>query len=289
MHLDSSLVGLALRPIEAHATWRQTTNFAAGVGDLNPVYLDDTLECGLVAPPTFPVALSWPLLAALPDHADLPFGSEILLSLVHYSEVLVMHRLVRPEDHLRIGGEIAALIPHRAGSHLVLKLVATDERNRVVFTEYVGALLMGIACSDGGAGAEDLPDVPPPPTGEPLWEVSLPIALEAPWVYDGCTGIENPLHTSVAFARQAGLPGPVLQGTATLAKAVAEVVNRELGGDPVRVELVSARFTDLVVPGTEVRVQLLGIDELERGRGLHFRVLGPSGRPAVNRGFMRAK
>lgn len=290
MHLDSSLVGLALRPIETHVTWRQTTNFAAAVGDTNPVYLDDTLDDGLVAPPTFPAALTWPLLAALPEHADLPFGSEILLSIVHYSEAIVLHRLVRPEDHLRIAGEIAALIPHRAGSHLVLKLTACDERGRVVFTEYVGALLMGIPCLDGGAGAEDLPEVPPPPSeAEPRWEVGVPILLEAPWLYDGCTGIENPIHTSTAFARQAGLPAPVLQGTATLAYAVREIVNRELGGDPARVELVSARFTDLVLPGSEVRVQLLGDVALEHGHGLHFRVMGGGGKPAVNRGFLRFK
>jgi acyl dehydratase len=290
MHLDSSIVGLALRPVEAHATWRHITNFAAAVGDLNPAYVDDTRDDGLVAPPTFPVALSWPLLAALPDHAELPFGPEILLSLVHYSETIVLHRLIRPEDHLRLQGEIAALLPHRAGSHLVLKLAAFDERSRPVYTEYVGALLLGIPCSDHGAGAGSLPEVPKPPTeGTPRWEVPLPIAPEAAWVYDGCTGIENPLHTSVAFARQAGLPGTILHGTATLAYAVREVVNRDLDGDPHRVALVSARFTDPVTPGSTLQLLALAGGEGAATHGLHFRVLGPNGKPALSRGFLRAR
>ncbi len=290
MQLDSSIVGLALRPVEAHATWRHITNFAAAVGDLNPAYVDDTRDDGLVAPPTYPVALSWPLLAALPDHAELPFGAEIMLSLVHYSETIVVHRLVRPEDHLVLRGEIAALLPHRAGSHLVLKLVATDERNRVVYTEFVGVLLLGIPCVDGGAGAGELPEVPEPPAeAATAWETPVPVPAEAAWIYDGCTGIENPIHTSVAFARQAGLPGPILQGTATLAYAVREVVNRDLGADPTRVALLSARFTDPVVPGTALRVQRLEGAGSPPAHGLHFRVLGPAGKPALSRGFMRAR
>jgi hypothetical protein len=48
-----------------------------------------------------------------------------------------------------------------------------------------------------------------------------------PYVYDGCTNIYFPIHTSVGFARMVGLPDIILQGTATLAYAARELADRE--------------------------------------------------------------
>ena len=287
--LPPSIVGARLKPYRTHVDWRQTTNFAAGIGDANPRYLDDTREEGLVAPPTYAVAVSWPLLAAIQDYIDVELRPELLLGMVHYSEVLEIHRLIRPADSLRLDGHVAALLPHRKGSYLVLRLDAVDDRERLVHTEWIGALLRGVSCEGKGIGADVLPS-PPKPAVElpdtPRWEALIEVPPQAPWVYDAASGIEFAIHTSRAFALQVGLPGPILQGTASLAMAVRELINREADGVPERLELLSARFLGMIEPGltgTEIRIQLLA----RREQDLYFRVLNAAGKTAIGDGYAR--
>ncbi len=90
------------------------------------------------------------------------------------------------------------------------------------------------------------------------------------------------------FARQVGLPGIILQGTATLALAVTELVNRELGGEAGRVRAVSCRFTGMVLPGTDISVRLLAKDESGGERGLFFEVRNGNGERAVSDGYVLA-
>ena len=40
--IDVALAGRELPPVERVVAWRDTTNYAAAVGDANPRYLDDT-------------------------------------------------------------------------------------------------------------------------------------------------------------------------------------------------------------------------------------------------------
>ena len=51
MEISSRFVGTPLKPLETQITWRQTTNYAAALGDANPRYLDDERPEGIVAPP----------------------------------------------------------------------------------------------------------------------------------------------------------------------------------------------------------------------------------------------
>ena len=103
-------------------------------------------------------------------------------------------------------------------------------------------------------------------------------------MYDGCTDIVFPIHTSPAFAKMVGLPGVILQGTATLALAVRELINREAGGDPDRLESVGCRFAGMVLPDSTIGVRLLGREPGPAGTGLFFEVINAQGQPAVRHG-----
>jgi hypothetical protein len=186
-----------------------------------------------------------------------------------------------------IRGEIAAILPHRAGTHIVLRLDAFDQEDRPVFTEHAGALLRGVQCIDEGRGGEALPRIPAPPVHTvPLWEAALPIEPLRPYIYDGCTSLTFPIHTSRQFAHQMGLPGIILQGTAMLAMAASELVNREADGDPRRVRALHARFTRMVLPGTEVLLRAEASLPAAEGTGLWFSVLNPNGRKAISDGYV---
>ena len=295
MEISSRFVGTPLKEQRAEVTWRDTTNYAAAVDDANPHYLDDERPEGLIAPPMFAVAITWRTLSRIHEYLeDHDFPLHLLATQVHYTEHLNFHRPIQPGDTLTIGGKIAAILPHRAGTLVVIRSDAIDEGGEPVFTEHAGTLLRGVRCTDEGAGSEDLPPIPPAlraapplPTGPvPIpWEAVIPVEPLRPYVYDGCAGISFPIHTSPQFAHGVGLPGTILQGTATLAFAARELVNREAGGKPARLAALYGRFTSMVLPGTEIRVQLTGRQQQKDGTALHYVVLNGEGRRAINDGY----
>jgi len=288
MEISSSVVGTEPAGLLREVTWRETMNYAASVGDTNPRYLDDTLAEGVVAPPLFAVAVTWPITERIQEQLKGAVPLEVIPTMVHAAEHLVFHRPIRPGDRLRVRGRVAAVLPSSAGTRLVLRLDATDEGGDPVFTEYGWALFRGVGCSGAARGEENVPVLPRwEEPGSAIWDVEITIPRHAAHVYDGCTNIVFPIHTSVAFARRVGLPDIILQGTATLATAAREILNREAQGTPERLREIACRFTDMVIPGTPVRVQLSRRESGRDGLLLGFRVLNQAGQAALRWGFAR--
>ncbi|NLI12199.1 MAG: MaoC family dehydratase, partial [Peptococcaceae bacterium] len=55
--VDSKFVGVPWKEDVREITWRMTTNYAASLDDMNPLYFDEEQEGGLYASPMFPVTL----------------------------------------------------------------------------------------------------------------------------------------------------------------------------------------------------------------------------------------
>ena len=289
MKIDPALAGTHLKAHRCTLAWRQSMNYAAAVHDPNPWYFDDARAGGIIAPPMQAVALTWPILERIQDF--MPGGGiplELLRTQVHYTEHICFHRPMRPGDQLTIHGRIAAILPHRAGTHVVIRFDAFDAAGAPVFTEHNGGMIRGVACGSAGQGAPALPAVPLPQADTPvLWEAGIPIDPLAPFVYDGCANIFFPIHTSVQFARAVGLPNIILQGTATLALAMREIIDREAGADPRRLKVLSCRFGGMVLPGEEIHVQLLERRRDVGGQDLFFAVRNAAGSKAVSGGYAR--
>jgi acyl dehydratase len=284
MELDPKFTGARLRPYRIDVDRRMTTNYAAAVGDDNPLYFDDRRPAGQIAPPMLAVALTWPVSANMGDHIELKdFPRDVLTSQVHYTERLDFHRPVRPADRLTLNGQIAAILPHRAGTHFIVRYEAFDRENRPVFTEHIGAMFRGVACRGEGVAL----DLPADPQGDwsagPVWRRQIQVDPMLPYIYDGCSDIVFAIHTSPAFAVGVGLPGIILQGTCTLALAARELVNREAGGDPTRLKTLSCRFSGMVRPGTAVSVELKSRSKED----LFFEVINQEGEKAVGKGYAR--
>ncbi len=284
MQVTSDVVGIKFKPYRTEITQRMINNYAAAVFDSNPVYLDDRRKEGLIAPPTLAAAVTWPIIANIYDYADLGFPPEALFRIVHYSERLLIHRHLVPGDRITIEGEVAAVIPEKRGTHVVFKLPAVDRKGEPLFTEYVGGMMRGVECADKGRGAENIPALPRAQKGEPLWEVSIPVRREDCYIYEGCADVPFPIHTSPAFAESVGLPDIIYFGIATLARAISELVNRDLEGEPSKICELSCLFRGMVLPESVVRVQLLQKEEAEPCGRLLFRVLNKDGKEAVSGG-----
>ena len=289
MEISSKFVGVELREYRTVVNWRDTMNYAAAIGDNNPHYFNDEQQAGIVAPPMFSVAATWQIVENLGKYiAAGDFPIEILRTQVHYSEHLEFHALIKPADELTIKGKIAAILPHRAGTHIVLRFEAVNQDGQRVFTEYFGGMMRGVTCEDGGSGGETLPAVTAVPGAvSPVWEVSIPIDSMRAHIYDGCTNIFFPIHTSRKFARKVGLPDILLQGTATLAFAARELLNRNADGDPSRLTALACRFSGMVFPGTDIRVQLLSCIDNGGYEELFFHVLGDKDQVVIKDGYAK--
>lgn len=291
MKLSSDFAGTLLKNYNCSISARHMMNYAAAIGEINPGYYNDELPGGIVAPPLFPSAVTWPIIEHISDYiqsADFP--REVLFTQVHFSEQLVIHRPVKPGDNLKINGSVAAVLPHKAGTNVILRFDASDERGEAVFTEFLGAMMRGVECTGGGRGGGDIPAFSSVPAGSRILRESvIGVSPLAPFIYDGCSGIHFPIHTSVKFAHTVGLPGIILQGTAALAITVREILNIEGADDPEKVISINCKFTGMIIPGSSIRVCLTGKVEMPEGTDLFFEVLNSEGKRAISSGCIRVK
>jgi len=290
MKVSSHFVGMKFKPYQTAISQRDTMNYAAALNDNNPAYFDDTQDRPLVGHPLQVAAVTWPIVERFREHIDADdFPHEILATQVHYDEHIQIHRLISPGDNLNITGQIAAILPHPGGTHIINRFDAFDNNDKPVFTEFIGGLMRGVQCLDDGRGKENLPPVSNiPSTDTPVtWESIIDIDPLQAFIYDGCSNIHFPIHTSQRFAQKVGLPTPIFQGSATLALAVTELVNQAANADPSRIESIACRFSDMVIPGSRIVVQLLMENQAEGGgRNLFFQVLNAQGKKAISNGHL---
>jgi len=168
---------------------------------------------------------------------------------------------------------------------MVLRFTAADSRGATIFREYIGGMMRGVRCADGGAGIPGVPKAAPwNGEREVLWEKRLRIDPLAPWIYDMCGDVPFPIHTSRAFARAVGLQNVIYQGTATLALALRELTNEEASADPRRVRGLACHFTGMVEPGTEITVRALGKETTPDAVSVYLQVLNEKNHKAIRNG-----
>jgi acyl dehydratase len=281
MRLPAGLAGTRVGPVVHEVDARWLMAFAAALGETAPCYLDTTDPDGLRAHPLFPVAYEWP--AALALRAALP--DAVAVRGVHLTHDLALDRLPRAGDRLHTIGVMTRVAPRASGTLVVTRLDTVDAAGRPVSRTAYGSLYRGVAGE--AADAPDLAPAGPAPPAAPAalrWSAAVPVAATLAHVYSECARIWNPIHTDRAVARAAGLPDPILHGTATLGLAVSRVLAADGGGRPERVRRVAGRFGAMVGLPSTLTVEGLGAVDTADGRWVGFRVLTADGRPAVRDG-----
>ena len=109
-------------------------------------------------------------------------------------------------------------------------------------------------------------------------EFDVAVDRFAAHTYSECARIWNPIHTDSAYATEHGLPGIILHGTATAARALTVVVDHLLKGEPGRVTAMSCRFTSMVLMPNVLKVRVAPID----GSTIHATVTTSSGETALS-------
>jgi acyl dehydratase len=244
-------IGIATEPCISDVTVRDTMAYAAGVGDPNPRYLDDS-SGGVIAPPAFCSALEWP--ATIRLRQALALSREEALRGVHASQDSTFHAPIRPGERIRTTGSLAHVRETRAGALTIVRFDSlTDPSGEPRATTYAAFLYRGVSLSGESIGEEPAPLISALP--EKTETHTLHIRPEAAHVYTECARIWNPIHTEREVARAAGLPDIILHGTALWALVARELVDRWCHGEPQRLRRLAGRFSAMVIPGTEVTLE----------------------------------
>ncbi len=283
MPLRSTAVGHPFDPITVRPDARWCMAFAAGVPDARPeLYATDG---HLVVHPLFPVAPEWEQIVT---NRSLPAGmthDEARRGL-HVGHDLVLHRPLQVDESLSVRAHITAVGRRPAGASQEMLFVATAASGAVVWRTRFTSLFLGVEL-EGEPVATEL-EWPATPS-RARTEAAEPIAVQQSHVgvldahvYSECARIWNPIHTDVVAARAAGLPGPILHGTATLARAVSIVT--DLGGVHLGdVRRIAGRFGAMVALGSTIDVRLLGSE----GDMLTFDVLNQHGKRVISGGLVQ--
>ena len=289
MAIPTSLVDMAVPPMVHDVDERWTMAYAASLGDSRPAYLDTASPDGVVAHPLFAVCVEWPVIVSSRDASrDAGVSASDVITSVHATHDVEIHRLVRPGDRLTTTMETVALVQKAPGAMSTIRLETVDATGSPVATTRQNGIYLGVPL-DG----EDQPDPDPAPPiagaerrGEPT-EVTIPIAAGAAHTYTECARIWNPIHTSKRVALDAGLPDIILHGTANLAHGITAVVDVAGGGDPHRVRRVSCRFAAMVRLPDTLAVRVWPANDTGDGRlTVPFEVFNSAGETAVRDGLV---
>jgi acyl dehydratase len=286
MPYPASLVGRSADPIVHQVDARWTMAYAAGIGALGPHYFDT--RDSVVAHPLFPVCLEWPVVLALRElDTGGALGRDELLRGVHATHDLTLHRPIRPPETLTTTAAVVAAERRRPGTYEVVRLDTVAENGDLVATTFMGSLFLGVELGgdpipvDGAVLSAPSPSMPDGPAG-----VEVSVAAEAAHVYTECARIYNPIHTDAAVAEAAGLPGPILHGTATLAMAVSAVVDGAAGGNPSAVRRLGCRFGAMVPMPDGIRVRIGEPAATDTGQAVGFEVWNGAGQRAISDGWV---
>ena len=180
---------------------------------------------------------------------------------IHVGHDLVLHHPVHAGEELSVQAHVTAVSRRPAGATQELLFVATDASGAVVWRTRFASLFLGVEL-EGEPASTDV-EWPATPTLasahnlEPIAVRQSTVGVLDAHVYSECARIWNPIHTDVVAARAAGLPAPILHGTATLARAVS-IVTDLAGvalGDVCR---VAGLLGAMVALGSTIEVRVRG-------------------------------
>jgi acyl dehydratase len=277
MPVPSALVGFsAERECDLDARWAMA--YAGALGESSAAYYD-TAAGPLPVHPLLTAGVEWPLLLETDEAAGLTEDER--RRGVHSSHEVVLHAPLVTQGPITLRMTVEGVTRLRPGAHLVTRFQACDAEGRELWTTLHASIFRGVEVEgEDRPPPQDpaaLPDLPSNPGAAAEAEVALPVG--AAHVYTECSRIWNPIHTDVAIAQAAGLPGPVLHGTHTIALALSRVLEL-LGAESPALRRIACRLQAPVLMPSRIRVRAWP------GDPVRFEVAGPDGERALSRGLV---
>lgn len=281
MPLDTTIIGQSIPPLEHAVDERWLMAYAAALNDLNPVYMD-TESNAVIGHPVFPVCVEWPVILNMRALA----GSESLAADeaargVHAAHDLHLYAPIKAGDTLTTSATMIGVQAIKPGAAYTMKLSTYNQDGMLVAETFQLGIYRGVEVI-GDPGFSETPPLLPvfsDPSKGLHQEVFVPGG--AAHTYTECARIWNPIHTDRAVALKAGLPDIILHGTATLALAVTEIINRYSDGDPNRVTRLGGRFAAMVLMPSTITVVSNEVNGV-----VSYEVFNAEGQTAISKGYV---
>ncbi len=286
--LNSLFVGRKSRTLTVEISPREAMQYSAGIYETHSVFYDDRAY-PLLVHPMYAVALTWKISSHFEEYWETAgFPLDVLERQVHYLEELHWYQPLYAGATLKIQGEVKAIIPHLSGTLFWIDYTAVNEKEETVFIEGLGTLLRDISCEDEGKGKElFFRDMKINKSDEIVqWEENICVQPMDPIIYDACSDIHFPIHTSWAFSQKVGLPAPVYQGTATLSQAVRRIFEHGYAPPQRRIKYLYARFSSYVYGGDTLTVRICKNESDINSNKLYFDVRTPRNDYAIKNGIV---
>jgi acyl dehydratase len=263
LKIDSGIVGMqaGAQGIRVDRRWLMAYNAALGA-------------VSATAHPLFPVCYEWDATRALREATGL---QELNPQLVHAQHDLTLHRPPQAGETLATRAKVVAVEQRRPGAFVTIRLEARGAGGDAISTTDYGMLYRGVALDGGARAIEKLED--PPRHARQLDRIGeIAVAATAAHVYTECARIWNPIHTDPEYARDAGLPGIILHGTATLAFSISTLMT---AFQLKSLRRARCRFAGMVLmPGT------LAVHASRGADGIAFETRNERGEAVIERGWI---
>jgi len=237
--LNKALVGKEY-PANSYAiTAEECKKYALGYNEDLPLFFDETLPGGILAPPMFGVKYAG--LSIAQAFFDPEFGVDFA-RMVHGEQDMEFLGPVRPGDLITTVGRIASVEEKSTGEIFVVETRSENQKGSPVLRCLATFFIRGKQSGSGKKEPEEIPE------RRYAFTQSMKVREDQTYRYAEGSGDHNPIHVDPAFAKQVGLPGIILQGLCTMAFCFKAVQDNACGRDPLRVKRLRVRFAKPVLP-----------------------------------------
>jgi acyl dehydratase len=272
--LATDAVGKLLGPVCRTVTPRMLMAYAAVLGAVEDVYLDDV--SGIQAFPPFLVVPEWDIMNGRAYREALGADEATMWACIHVQQDSRFYKPIKPGMRLATAGKVCDLRATRIGTLASTELTTTDQASgEVLARSWFSGIFLGHAPSDGGRTTVSAPvlvkrsadgfDEPP--------RFLLDVSRALPHLYTEAASIWNPIHTERQAARSSGLDDTLLHGTCTWASAGLALVREHAAGDPARLARLAGRMAGQALVGRRLDIQSRWLGTSDTGFQVAFQVL----------------
>lgn len=284
MPLEKSMVGVTGPSVSETLEDRWLMNYAASVGDENPVYLDNRAGKLLPAHPAYLSHLEWEAIVGLHECVeDKLLPAERARGVHSYNDTQII-RPVHSGDKITCVASVESVFDHPAGACLGVRVNTTDGNNELVASSLTQIIYRGVKLiseTEGPAAVEYLEQFTF--NEQPSRSEKITLSAVAAHVFSECARDYNPIHTDIKIAETIDLPGLILHGTGTFALVLSSLVNHEAKGDPQQVQRFVGRLAAMVLCPSEVTLNVYAA----KNKPSHFRfeLLTEANKHAISSGY----
>ncbi len=276
MPLNREAVGQETDEFTYEVTAEKTIAYAKATNEQNPVFLDESREGGIIAPPIFNVVPAWQASGAAMSKVVPPSD---VPRLVHGEQDMWFYKPVRPGDKLTSKAKVVSVEEKATGETATCEVTTRNQDGEVTTVSRMTIFIRG-------TGSGQRPPKPPEPEREsPVAEVTQKIDEDQTYRYAEASGDHNPIHLNEDFAKSVGLPGIINHGLCTMAFVSRAAIEALADNDPTRLRRLKVRFSKPVLPGQKITTRFWEAGEEDGNKVYNFETVNEEGTAVIKEGI----